>query len=110
MTGRFTTTMRSLRDGGIRSTACRGAKWLSSRLDAFGRRPLDSVYADDLIAVDWSTSHAFNAQIVPRPPSGYRVAWLITPPGRTSESFLPPRSASFPPQRFRSVSGPFARM
>ncbi|WP_448809339.1 rhamnosyltransferase WsaF family glycosyltransferase [Agromyces bauzanensis] len=84
MTGRFSTTMRSLRDGGIRSTAWRGAKWLSGRLNAFGRSPLDSVYADDLIAVDWSQPHAFNERIVPRPPSGYRVAWLITPPGRTS--------------------------
>ncbi|MGW4927871.1 rhamnosyltransferase WsaF family glycosyltransferase [Agromyces sp. NPDC004153] len=84
MNGRLSTAVASLRDGGIRSTAWRGGKWLANRLDAFRPEPLASVYADDLVAVDWSTPRAFNARPVDRPSSGYRVAWLITPPGRTS--------------------------
>ena len=84
VTGRWATAVRSLRDGGIRSTAWRSGKWLAGRLNAFQGAPLESVYADDLVAVDWSMPAAFNTREVPRPPSGYRVAWLITPPGRTS--------------------------
>ena len=84
VTGRLSAAARSLRDGGIRSTAWRGGKWLAGRLNAFQGAPLESVYADDLVAVDWSMPVPFNAREVARPPSGYRVAWLITPPGRTS--------------------------
>ncbi len=84
MTGRLTTAVQSLRHDGVGSTAWRGAKWLAGRLNVFRAAPLSSVYADDLVAVDWSQPHGFNAHQLVRPASGYRVAWLITPPGRTS--------------------------
>ncbi|WP_139416719.1 glycosyltransferase family 4 protein [Agromyces laixinhei] len=84
MTGRLSTAMQGIRQNGIRSTAWRGAKWLAGRVNPFQVAPLSSVYADDLVAVDWSQPAAFNAHEASRPASGYRVAWLISPPGRTS--------------------------
>ena len=64
VTGRLSAAARSLRDGGIRSTAWRGGKWLAGRFNAFQGAPLESVYADDLVAVDWSMPVAFNAREV----------------------------------------------
>lgn len=84
MMRRAATVLTSLREGGVRSAGWRGAKWLAGRLNVFGGAPLSTVHADDLVAVDWSRPASFNAHEVPRPASGYRVAWLITPPGRTS--------------------------
>lgn len=84
MMGRAATAIASVRDGGVRSAAWRGAKWMAGRLNVFRKTPLSSVYADDLIAVDWSQPVSFNAADVPRPAGGYRVAWIISPPGRTS--------------------------
>ena len=34
--------------------------------------------------VDWSRPRDFNAHTLERPASGYRVAWIISPPSRTS--------------------------
>ncbi|MEJ1230366.1 MAG: hypothetical protein WDM88_06680 [Galbitalea sp.] len=44
-------------------------------------RPFTS---EDVVAVDWTTPRHHNATTIPKPSGGYRVAWLITPPGRTS--------------------------
>jgi hypothetical protein len=76
--------IQSLRRDGLRSTAWRSAKWVSGRLDVFRPAPLSSIYPDDLVAVDWSRPRDFNAHTLKRPASGYRVAWIISPPSRTS--------------------------
>lgn len=81
---RIQDAMRSLRGGGIRSTAWRGAKWLSGRVNPFRVKPLSSIFPQDLIAVDWSKPVPFNAHVLERPATGYRVAWIISPPSRTS--------------------------
>lgn len=74
----------ALRHQGIGSVGWRSAKWVSTRYNPFRVKPLSSVYVDDVVAVDWSEPHAFNAEVVPPREGGYRIAWLITPPGRTS--------------------------
>ena len=81
---RIRTVMQSLRQGGLRSTAWRSAKWLSGRLSVFHPTPLSSIHSDDLVGVDWSRPRDFNAHTLERPASGYRVAWIISPPSRTS--------------------------
>jgi hypothetical protein len=74
----------AVRGEGLRSTAWRSAKWVSSRYNPFRVKPLSTVYADDVVAVDWSEPHDFNGGVIPKPQGGYRIAWLITPPGQTS--------------------------
>ncbi|MFF2274174.1 glycosyltransferase family 1 protein [Agromyces sp. NPDC058136] len=81
---RIQTAMQSLRQGGLRSTAWRGAKWLNGRWDPFRVKPLSSIHSEDLVAVDWSHPVRFNTHTVDRPLRGYRVAWIISPPSRTS--------------------------
>jgi hypothetical protein len=78
------TAANALRREGIRSAGWRSAKWLSNRYNPFQVKPLSSVYVDDVVAVDWSVPHDFNGGVIPPRDGGYRVAWLITPPGRTS--------------------------
>jgi hypothetical protein len=54
------------------------------RYNPFARKPISTVYPEDVVAVDWSKPRDFNgASIAPRNGS-YRVAWIITPPGKTS--------------------------
>lgn len=74
----------ALRREGIRSASWRSAKWVSTRYNPFRVKPLSTVYVDDVVAVDWSEPHDFNGGSIPKPDDGYRVAWLITPPSRTS--------------------------
>lgn len=78
---RVTNTVRS---EGIRSTVWRGAKWLAGRYNPFKSQALASIYAEDVIAVDWTSARDFNS--LPRfgADGAYRVAWIISPPGRTS--------------------------
>lgn len=47
-------------------------------------QPLKTVYVDDVIAVDWTEPHDFNSTPIPCPETGYRIAWIISPPSRTS--------------------------
>jgi len=69
---------------GVRSVAWRTGKWMVGRYNPFARKPISTVYAEDVVAVDWSKPRDFNgASIAPRNGS-YRVAWIITPPGKTS--------------------------
>lgn len=74
----------ALRHQGFGSVGWRSAKWISTRYNPFRVKPLSTVYTDDVVAVDWSEPHSFNSGIVPPRDGGYRIAWLITPPGRTS--------------------------
>ena len=81
---RIGSALRSLRSEGVRSTAWRSAKYLSGRFDPFRASPLSTVYVDDVVAVDWTEPHDFNAAAIPRPADGYRVAWIISPPSASS--------------------------
>lgn len=74
----------ALKTEGVFSVAWRTSKWLSNRYNSFRPKPLTTVYSEDLVAVDWSEPHDFNGRAMPKPDDGYRVAWIITPPGRTS--------------------------
>lgn len=73
-----------LRSEGVKSAAWRGGKWLSNRYSRFSRAPLSSVYADDVIAVDWTKSNDFNSGINDGRDGRYSVAWVISPPSSTS--------------------------
>ncbi|MFC6354781.1 rhamnosyltransferase WsaF family glycosyltransferase [Luethyella okanaganae] len=74
----------ALKNEGLRSTAWRTGKWLSTRYNGFSKAPLSTVYSDDVIAVDWSKPHDFNGFVSEGRNGKYRIAWVITPPGRTS--------------------------
>jgi len=76
--------VEALRTEGLRSAAWRAAKYVSIRTNPFQPRPLSTVYADDIIAVDWSQPRPVPTDPIPRPADGYRVAWIITPPSPTS--------------------------
>ena len=79
--GRLT---RALRTEGVKSASWRAAKWVSTRRGPFRVQPLSSVYYEDVIAADWSKPRDFNSHVVPQPPDGYKVAWVISPPSATS--------------------------
>ena len=70
----------ALRDEGVPSFAWRVAKWMSNRRNPFAPVPLETVYRDDVIAVDWTTHPDFNAGRRAIPPNGFRIAWVISPP------------------------------
>ncbi|MBC7761286.1 MAG: glycosyltransferase family 1 protein [Candidatus Saccharibacteria bacterium] len=74
----------TLRTEGIRSMAWRSAKYLTNRFGPFVSTPLSSVYRDDVIAVDWTKPRDFNGHVNAGVDGKYRVAWVITPPSRTS--------------------------
>ncbi|TXN28792.1 glycosyltransferase family 4 protein [Lacisediminihabitans profunda] len=73
-----------LKTEGIRSTAWRSAKYLSNRFSPFVVTPLSTVYTEDVIAVDWTKPRAFNAVPMEGRDGKYRIAWVISPPSRTS--------------------------
>jgi hypothetical protein len=75
---------RALAEEGAISALWRAGKYVSTRRNPFRTVPLSTVYADDVIAVDWSQPRRFNDHAVPEREGGQRVAWIITPPGRTS--------------------------
>ena len=74
----------TLRTEGVRSMAWRSAKYLTNRFGPFVVTPLSSVYRDDVIAVDWTKPRDFNGHVNEGVDGKYRVAWVITPPSRTS--------------------------
>lgn len=74
----------SLKDEGPASAAWRTANWLLGQAERRRARPGASVYADDVAAVDWTRGEAFNAHRAAPQGSGYRTAWLITPPSAAS--------------------------
>lgn len=73
----------TLRTEGVRSTAWRLGRWLRSRSTPFDIPPLASVYDDDVLAVDWTEPRPARFDLPPTEPP-YRVAWLISPPSRSS--------------------------
>lgn len=74
----------TLRHEGVRSTAWRAARWATSQMAPFQPSPLATVYPEDLTTGDWSQPRGRPTTPIARPTDGYRVAWLISPPGRTS--------------------------
>jgi len=79
--GRLVTVLRT---EGVRSASWRSAKYLSNRFSPFVVTPLSTVYADDVVAVDWTQPHQFNARPIEGTEGKFRIAWIITPPSRTS--------------------------
>ncbi len=75
---------RALTEEGAVSALWRAGKYLASRRNPYRAVPLSTVYVDDVVAVDWSQPHHFNDHPIPPREGGQRVAWIITPPGRTS--------------------------
>lgn len=76
--------LSTLKTEGVKSTAWRSAKYLTNRFGPFVATPLSSVYRDDVIAVDWTRPKNFNGESIAGTDGKYRVAWVITPPSRTS--------------------------
>lgn len=73
--------LRTVRAEGIRSTAWRAAHYLDGRLNPMRRKAVD-LYPSDALAADWTQQRDFNAVAFPERP--YDIAWLISPPSRTS--------------------------
>lgn len=73
-----------LRSEGLASVSWRTAKWMSGRFSPFNVEPLSSVFPEDIIPVDWTQPEENNRTKVPTPETGYDIAWLISPPSRTS--------------------------
>ncbi|TFB91020.1 glycosyltransferase family 1 protein [Cryobacterium sp. HLT2-28] len=76
--------LEAIKAEGLKSAVWRSAKVMSTRYNPFSRKPLATVYPDEVSAVDWTTARDFNSGAIEGRDSGYRVAWIITPPGRTS--------------------------
>ncbi len=78
-----TRAIETLRSEGLRSFGWRSAKWLTNRF-APSSEPLATIHREDALAVDWTLPERFNT--VPRPgrDGRYRIAWIISPPSRTS--------------------------
>ena len=74
----------TLKTEGIRSMAWRSAKYLTNRFGPFVATPLSSVYRNDVVAVDWTKPQDFNGHVNEGVDGKFRVAWVITPPSRTS--------------------------
>ncbi|MES2171347.1 MAG: hypothetical protein V4479_11590, partial [Actinomycetota bacterium] len=78
-----TRAIETIRSEGFRSFGWRSAKWLTNRF-APSSEPLATIHREDALAVDWTAQVRFNA--VPRPgrDGRYHVAWIISPPSRSS--------------------------
>lgn len=67
---------------GVKSTAWRSAKWLSTRLRRFDAAPLSSVFPQDVVAVDWTKPRTFVAQPLVSASKRPQIGWIISPPNR----------------------------
>ena len=72
--------LNAARDEGLASLFWRAGKRVSQRRDRYASIPLESVYRDDVIAVDWTVARDFNAGKMVAPKTGYNIAWVISPP------------------------------
>ncbi len=75
--------VEALRTEGARSLGWRSVKWLTNRF-APVQAPLSTIYRDDALAVDWTTPKLFNGAANAGVDGRYRVAWIISPPSRSS--------------------------
>lgn len=68
---------------GVKSTAWRGAKWLTSRSNPLEEVPLATVFKQDVLAVDWTQDREFKAEKPVKPGGeapdclGYLSSWTI---------------------------------
>lgn len=69
---------------GLRSAAWRGAKWLNTRSNRFADKPLELVFPQDVIAVDWTKKRNFKPMPLVSSSGKPQLAWIISPPGRSS--------------------------
>lgn len=79
-----TQTFRSVKNEGVKSTTWRIFRYAATRLNPFRKGPGSTVFLKDVLDVDWTVPVDFNSGIIVRPDDGYSVAWLISPPSRTS--------------------------
>lgn len=82
--GFFSQTMTALKNEGPKSAVWRSVRYVADRANPFRRVPGSSVFVQDVLDADWTKPTIFNSGSIARPNEGYRVAWLISPPGRTS--------------------------
>jgi len=80
----FSRAVSTLRHEGVGSTAWRVGKWMSSRANPFAEKPLQSVFRQDVIAADWTRPRKFAAQPLVSSTGRPQIAWVISPPGRSS--------------------------
>lgn len=80
----FTRAFDMLKYEGVRSTAWRGAKWFNTRSNRFMEKPLEQVFPQDVIAVDWTKKRTFAPQPLVLASGRPQIAWVISPPGRSS--------------------------
>lgn len=78
--GKLTYGIRTVQREGLRSVAWRTANYMSRRFDPARGRP--DLYPNEAIAADWTDTRNFNAATHQARP--YNIAWLISPPSRTS--------------------------
>lgn len=76
--------IRSIQNEGLKSASWRAMRYTATRLNPFRSRSGRTVFLQDVLEVDWTVPVKFNSGSIPRPESGYKVAWVISPPGRTS--------------------------
>ena len=85
MANKLSRRLLQVKHQGLRSVIFDIAREFAGRHNPFRQTPLTFVYASDVIAVDWTQKKSFNAHIsVPDHAGKYDVAWVISPPGRTS--------------------------
>lgn len=75
---------RTAKSEGLKSTIWRSARYFADRYNPFRAPAASSVFTQDVIAVDWTKPVDFNSSSLVAPASGYKIAWVISPPGRTS--------------------------
>lgn len=77
-------SIRSLKAVGFKSWAYSALREYANRNNPFRQGPLAFVYAEDAIDVDWTKREDFNNFAFPKSKTHFNVAWVISPPGRTS--------------------------
>ena len=80
----FTRLVEALRSEGPASALWRSGKWLSGRINPFAEKPLSGVFAADVVAADWTQKRTFAAEELVSSSGRPRVAWIISPPSKTS--------------------------
>jgi hypothetical protein len=69
---------------GLKSIAFSWLRERATQYNPFRQGPLAFVFAEDAAAVDWTVPQRFNDFGLEFKPDGFDVAWVISPPGRTS--------------------------
>lgn len=81
---RISKTLQSLKSEGVKSWTFTTLREFANRNNPFRQGPLAFVYAEDAIAADWTKKTDFNDFAFGKSIQSFNVAWIISPPGRTS--------------------------